>query len=120
MIAFKFPKGDLKLVNGTTQIITGAAYAKQRVTITLDIFLGEWFLDLRIGLPYFRYILIHSPNSEIVRYVMRKGIMNTPGIVAVPELNVVLDTIKRRANVDFVATYVDGTQITQALALIIT
>lgn len=111
------PKGDLALINGTTAPIKQGACARQRISITLDIFLGEWFLDLRIGIPYFRDILIHSPNAETVRSVIRKGIMSAPGIVDVPELTIVLDTTARVASVDFVATYVDGTIVPGSISL---
>lgn len=109
------PKGDLALANGTTYRLTGAACAAQRISISLDIFLGEWFLDLRIGIAYFRDILIHSPNAEVVRSVFKKGVLQTPGIVACTSPDVVLDTTKRIASVSFVATYQDGTTVPQTL-----
>lgn len=111
--------GDLDIASGTTRVIKGADCAKQRIKIALDIFLGEWFLDLRVGIPYFRDILVHSPNSETVRSVIRKGIMNTPGIVDVRELTIVLDTAKGKASVDFTAVYENQQEVSGFLALII-
>ena len=111
------PKGDLLLVKGTTAVREGAAYATQRITVDLNVFLGEWFLDKRLGLPYFRDLLIHSPNSDTVRTVFREGIMQTQDIVAVPLLNVVLDTTNRVAYVDFASTYADGTTTPGSLAI---
>lgn len=113
------PKGDLLLTNRTTAVVDGVNYAKQRITVSLDVFLGEWFLDKRIGIAYFRDLLVHSPNSDTVRTTFREAIMNTPGIVAVPALTIDLDTTARVAYVDFTATYDNGSTITQALALII-
>jgi hypothetical protein len=113
------PKGDLLLTNRTTVVTDGADYAKQRITVSLDVFLGEWFLDKRIGIAYFRDLLVHSPNSDTVRTTFREAIMNTPGIVAVPLLSITLDTTNRIAYVDFAATYDNGVTIKQALALII-
>lgn len=107
------------LASGTTVQTDGADYARQRITISLDVFLGEWFLDLRIGLPYFRSILVHSPNSDTVRTVIKAAIMNTPGIVSVPTLTVDLDTTARIAHVVFIAIYEDGTEISQPLDLVI-
>lgn len=113
------PKGDLALVNGTTVQISGAAYATQRIGVCLDIFLGEWFLNVLVGMPYFRDVLVHSPNAEVVKSVFRKAIMNTPGIVSVPTVDVELNTSTRKGTVNFVAVYQDGTVITQARDLII-
>lgn len=119
MIAHVIPAGDLALVEGTTQVIDASRYASQRVTVSLDFFLGEWFLDGRQGIPYFRDILIHRPNAETVRSVFRRAILNTPGIVAVPTLDVVLDTTQRTCLVTFEATYEDGTAIPGDLELIL-
>lgn len=119
MIAHIIPAGDLDLPSGTTRIITGAEYATQRIRVTLDFFLGEWFLDVREGMPYFRDVLVMRPNSDTVRSVFRAGIMRTPGIVAVPTLTVDLDTSKRIATVVFEAQYADGTLIPSTLELII-
>jgi hypothetical protein len=117
MIAIRIPKGDLDLANGTTYPVKGAACARQHIQVALDIFLGEWFLDLRIGISYFRDILIHSPNSDTVRSVLRTGIMKTDGIVAVPLLEVTLDTSRRVATVEFTATYSNGESIPGSLGL---
>jgi hypothetical protein len=113
------PKGDLLLESGTTVVTAGASYAAQRITVSLDVFLGEWFLDKRIGIAYFRDLLIHSPNSDTVRSTFREAIMLTENIVAVPMLDVVLDTEARIAYVDFASTYADGTTIPGSLAVTI-
>lgn len=113
------PEGDLDLPNGTTAIVDGAACAVQHTKIALDIFLGEWFLDLRVGISYFRDVLVHSPNADIVRSVFRQGVLKTPGIVSVPEIEVTLDSDKRIASVDFVAIYQDGTTVPGTKKLII-
>lgn len=109
MIAIKIPKGDLLLEGGTTKTIEGAAYARQRVEVSLDFCLGEWFLDTRQGLPYFRDVLIRKPNDETVRSVMRRAIMNTPGIVKVDSLVTSYNITARKLTVTFQATHEDGT-----------
>jgi hypothetical protein len=113
------PKGDLLLVNRTTSVTTGAGYAAQRIGVSLDVFLGEWFLDQRIGIAYFRDLLIHSPNSDTVRTTFREAIMQTQDVVAVPLMTIELDTTNRVAYVDFVATYANGETISQSLAVTI-
>ena len=119
MIAHIIPKGDLEILDGTTRIVDGATYAKQRVNVSLDFFLGEWFLDKRQGIPYFRDILVRSPNAETVRSVFRRAILKTPGIVSVPTLEVKLDTTNRKCVVEFEALYQDGTFIPDSLELIL-
>ncbi len=119
------PKGDLSLTapagqpQGTTWIQKGAGFAVQRVTVTLDVFLGEYFLDQRIGIPYFRDVLIHKPNAATVQGVFEKAILNTPGIVQIDNLTVALDTKKRRGSLNFTAHFDDGSSDAQAIDLII-
>jgi hypothetical protein len=113
LIARRIPRGDLKLDHDTKRFVTlsGAPYARQRIEVTLDFFLGEWFLDRREGVSYFRDVLIKNPNSETVRSVFKRAIMNTPGIVAVRNLFNTVDKQTRRATVVFDAVYKDGTTI---------
>jgi hypothetical protein len=119
LIVHLIPRGDLKLVNHSLVWIKDAEYARQRIETTLDLFLGEWFLDLRIGLPYFRDILIKNPNSDLVKSVFRRAIMNTPGVVSVPTLEYEADSVARRATVTFEAVYQDGTVIPRTVDLIL-
>jgi hypothetical protein len=70
-------------VSGTTRIAKDGEYAKQRVSVSLDFFLGEWFLDTKQGMPYFRDVLVKNPNSDTVRSVFKRRILQTPGIVSV-------------------------------------
>lgn len=119
MIALQIPEGDLVLEGGTTKQISGSTYARQRVEVTLDFCLGEWFLDTRQGIPYFRDVLIKRPNDETVRSCLRRAILNTPGIVRVDSLTTVYDTTARKLTVDFEATYEDGTSVPGTTELIL-
>jgi hypothetical protein len=117
MIAHVIPVGDLELVAGTTRVIKDGEYARQRVEVSLDFFLGEWFLNKLEGVSYFRDVLIKNPNSDTVRSVFRQRILETPGIVAVPVLDVVLDLSSRKALVDFEAIYEDGSSKQQGISV---
>lgn len=115
MIAQLIPAGDLELVNGTTRIIRDGEYARQRVSVSLDFFLGEWFLDTKQGMPYFRDVLTKDPNSDTVRSVFQRRILQTPGIVGVNKLEVKLDGSSRVASINFESTYQDGTVIPERI-----
>ncbi len=119
LLALRIPKGDLALKDRSPYRISGPEYATQRITVTLDFFLAEWFLDTRQGVPYFRDVLIKNPNSETVRSVFRRAILKTPGIVAVPKLTYELDAANRVALIEFEAVYKDGQRIPQTLEVII-
>lgn len=78
---------DIKLTHGkatleTDPVIVGAIKLRNR----LLLFLGEWFLDTRIGFPWFQYVLIKNPVLGVIRRVITKTILSTPPFVSVPEL----------------------------------
>ncbi len=63
---------DLELTSGIDAKIQ---HMKQR----LRTFLGEWFLDLRVGVAYFQQIMVKNPNPAVVDSIFKKTIINTPG-----------------------------------------
>lgn len=72
--------GDLALSSGTLQTVTGADAIAQHMRIRLRTFLGEWFLDERQGIPFFRDVFTKSPNLSLVESELRQTIERTPGV----------------------------------------
>lgn len=72
--------GDLDLTNNSFSLVEGAASIDQHWRIRLLTWLGEWFLDQRVGIPYIRDILVKNPNLAIVRSVFHRASLDTPGI----------------------------------------
>lgn len=107
MIALSFPVGDLELVNGSPRVASGSEYALQKAKVRCQFFLGEWFLNSKEGIPYFRDVLIKNPNPDTVRNLFRRTILSVPGITAVNSLSYTLDTKTRVASIQFQATYQD-------------
>lgn len=87
-------------------LIDGTAAIAQQVTIRLNFFLGEWFLDTRQGMPYIQRVLVKNPRSAAVRAIFRRAIVTTPGIIDVTSLETSVSGT-RTLNVSFVAV-VDG------------
>jgi hypothetical protein len=106
------PNGDLLLVAGTTVKISGALAARQSIECVLSLFLGEFFLDRRKGLNYYRDVLVKNPNVEAIRSVIRDAILSVEGVVAVPLIEFTPPTgDERRAKIDWEAFYEDGTAL---------
>jgi hypothetical protein len=93
--------GDLILVEDLDSIV-------QHLTIRLQFFLGEWFLDERIGFPYFEEVLRKAPDLNVVRSLFRDAILTTPGVLAVTELNLDYDGTTRTLSVSFRAATTEG------------
>lgn len=94
-------KGDLVLVSGRDAV-------RQHLAIRLRTFLGECFLDTRVGMPYFQQILVKDPNVSAVRALYRKAIMTTPGVTDLKALEVTVDWSTRTASVAFAVETTDG------------
>jgi hypothetical protein len=91
--------------------ITGPDAVIQRVQVRFRFFLGEWFLDQRLGVPYFRDVLIKNPDPLVVSTVFRKVLEMTPGVSSVDSLVANLDASSRTLMIDFKATLSDGSVI---------
>lgn len=98
------PAGDLDLTpSGDLLVISGSEEVRQRIFLRLKFFKSEWFRDLREGMPYYQAVLVAAPNLELVRSVFRKAILGTPGVLALPELNLSIDSVARTLSVTFKA-----------------
>lgn len=94
------------------RLIYGAECIIQRIRMRFRWFLGEWFLDLREGVPYFQDILVKNPDLNLIQFIFRRVLTLTPGIKSVQSFDLVHDKSSRNLSVSFVATLVDGGIIT--------
>jgi hypothetical protein len=106
---------DLHLTDGQITLspdqVTGIV---QHIRQRLEFFRGEWFLDLREGLPYYQEILVKNPAMPRVRALFRATILETPGVVQVDRLDLSLERATRLLTVTWRASLVDGTVIDAA------
>jgi hypothetical protein len=101
--------GDLEI---PLRIVRGAEAVAQRVRVRFRWFLGEWFLDTRQGVPYFRDILIKNPDPILISFIFRQVLMTTPGVKRVESIKAALDRGSRALRVDFAATLDDDSPLT--------
>ena len=79
--------GDLVVADGDLQLTyeddgTSAALA-QEATIRLRLFLGEWFLNEGLGLPYFEVVFVKNPNPSQIRALVRAELLRIKGMASV-------------------------------------
>ena len=106
MIGRVYSSGDVQTQN---VLVSGAEYAAQKIRQKLLFLQGEWGWDQSLGLPYFQQILVKGPNAALIQALYRQEILKVPGIIAVPEVILSLDTASRLLSVSFSATYQDET-----------
>jgi hypothetical protein len=116
------PSGDLALsgdatattgitsisAGGSLVVVSGLAQIRQRIAARLKFFMGEWFLDLRQGMPYYRDVLVANPNFPLIRSLFRRAILTTPGVLSLPRLLLSFDAPARQLTVSFQAVCTDG------------
>lgn len=95
--------------------VRGQDAITQRLRARLRFFAGEWFLDTRLGVPYFDLVLIKNPRLPIINAIISKVLRTTPGVASVDSVSVaIVDRAKRVGAVNFNATLDDGLVLTAA------
>lgn len=74
-------------------------------------FLGEWYLNVDEGVPWFQRILIKNPNLMVVREIFRKILLSVATIDTVDVLTLTFDPVERALYLAFELTAVDGRKI---------
>lgn len=98
------PDNDLLMVSGRLARLTDrAAEIVQRLAARFRFFLATWFLDRRLGVPYFQAIFIKNPDLGVIRQLFQSLILTTPGVVEVVSLALDHITTTRELRFDFTA-----------------
>jgi hypothetical protein len=101
--------GDIDITQGVRLTTTLAEYAMQRLDENLSEFLGEWFLDQRRGIPYFKHMLgVKNPDMGLIESVFRRAILQSPGIGGLDFLKLSFTRDRRKLEVRFKARLTDG------------
>lgn len=110
------PAGDLAIgPDGDLVMLTGLEEARQNLSTRFKMFLSEWFLDQREGVPYFRDVFVKNPDLRVIRSVFRQVALSVPGIVALPQFDVVFTPATRSLAFNFQARLDTGEQLVAEL-----
>lgn len=105
--------GDLDFSTGNLRVLTDAAEClAQKLRQRYRMLRGEWFLDVRQGVPYLEFILVKNPNIGVVRGVLRKVLETTDGIASIDAFDFSYDPALRTASFSFRVTTTTGAVIT--------
>lgn len=89
------------------QIALAQAPLDQRIDCRLRTFLGEFWLDQTIGIPYFQEILKKNPDLDNVRSAFALEIQKVQGVKTLESLSVSIDRANRKLTVIFSVTGTD-------------
>lgn len=92
---------DLPLVIGIDQI-------SQNLNIRLRFFLGEWYLDTTVGVPYYQFFFVKNPNQIQVETFLKDEIIATPGVTELTDFDSDFNGKNRKFSVKFSALTESG------------
>ena len=104
------PEGDIFWVREDAAV-------EQHLRFRLRFFLGEWFLDIREGVPYFEKIFRKLSSLITPKSIFRRVITETPGIAVLNRLNLRFDAPERCLSVDFEARTTGGGRVASEFEL---
>lgn len=99
---------DLLITNFDISTVDNRDQVVQNLGIRLRFFLGEWFLDVGAGLPYYQAIFQKNPNQINVESVIKSEIINTVGIGEILSFASQYDNSNRQFSVQFTASSDEG------------
>jgi len=102
-------QGSLLIETGDLVIVDGIDAIAQDVTTRLRFFLGEWFLNLKAGIPFYDKIFVKNPSMPDVISTLSKVITTTPGINSITKaLEWEYDGAIRAMTISFEADTIEG------------
>ena len=107
-IALDPTTGDLLLENFDLQLVEGRDQIAQNLAIRLRFILGEWFLDITAGVPYYDDFFIKAPNQIRIESVLKEEILDTPGIYQILSFNSSFNALRRIYSVTFSVSTIQG------------
>ena len=90
---------DIFFQDGQMKSVTGLDEMRQKVDNCLVAFMGDWFLDLGQGVPYFQRIFVKGITKAGVTKIFNDYIAAIDGVLAVLEFKIELDKLKRTATI---------------------
>ena len=100
--------GDIDITNGEMSLTKGIDGIVQHLKQRLRFFYGEWFLDKTKGVPYIQQILRKNPEPVIVDSILKRAILETPGVLELLEFSIEIINVSRELKLKFKARAKEG------------
>jgi hypothetical protein len=103
--------GDLALTAGRLTLVEGAEAVAQRLEGRLSLWLGSWFADLAVGVPFLDFLGQKNADA-LAEATLRRAILTCPGVTSLESFTFTVDRNARSATVTFRARTVAGRTVT--------
>lgn len=78
---------ELLFTNGKLALISGPEATAQKLRNLFLLVKGEWFLDTRVGVPYFDTALVKNPDLGVIKRLFRRVILSAQGVKEILSLD---------------------------------
>ncbi len=92
--------GDWDLTRGLRKCPDRATYVRQNLSVTLQFWEGEWFLDTREGIPYDRIVYGTKYDSRFLETLLREAALATRGVGSIEGITLRYDNPARKFYAD--------------------
>ena len=111
MSDFKLRDGDLEIETDFILTHNLSEQVTQALHIQLKTLQGEWFLDERVGIPYFTQILGQKPHKLVLLSIFREAILKVDGVSKINQINLDYEHRTRTVKLDFEVELTDGSKV---------
>lgn len=105
---------DFTVVNGKLQLVSDVNQATAIKLRNRFLFVkGEWWLDTRIGVPYYDFIWgIKNPDLQIIKSIFTSVCKSVPTVAKVLGIDLDFDRADRQLTSDFTVSTTGGATLT--------
>ena len=100
--------GDLDQTSGGIVLVDGAQQVLQQIRSNLRTFLGEYFMDVTKGVPYFELVFQKGTGQGVIEGLLKQAIVNTDGVLQLTDFTLVLGGQTRLGSVTFTVLTTNG------------
>jgi hypothetical protein len=99
------PQGNSFLRNKGGFRFTGdrLEYLAQKVRTAISLFLGEWYLDINLGVPYIPVFGNKQDHRPLIESVMQERIIKVEGVKRITSFTSAFDPKERTLRISFTA-----------------
>jgi len=102
---------DMVFVNGDCPVTQKLiSVVSQRLKVTLYTFLGEWFLDRSVGVPYVQQVFGKIRSKQSVDLIFQQIIAADPDVIEILSFESTLENASRGYSMVFSVRVIDNTE----------
>lgn len=100
--------GDIDITNNAVRLTSGKDAIAQHLQSRYRTFLGEWFLNTEVGVPYYQEFFTKQVNFNIIQGELKAAAVETPGVIELVDFDFDFDYTRRVFTVNLSVNTIEG------------